>query len=64
MVKQKNILITFLFAFSIIQNSKTKEVFEESFKGLYNVFNLQTQNDLFQISLNNIKSKLAEREDD
>jgi hypothetical protein len=47
MVKQKNILITFLFAFSIIQNSKTKEVFEESFKGLYNVFNLQTQNDLF-----------------
>ena len=31
---------------------------------MYNVFNQHTQNDLFVISLNNIKSKLAEREDD
>ena len=60
----ENVLRTFIFSFSILQNSVGFEEFEENFKDIYQIFNQATQNDLFLNALARIKSKLAKRDDD
>jgi hypothetical protein len=62
--RQKNILKTFLFSFSILQNSKTLDEFEDNFKDFYFVFTQKFQNDLYLTSIVKMKEKLASRDDE
>ena len=60
----KNILKTFIFAFTLLQNSISLEKFETNLKYIFHIFNSKSQNELFVDSLTRIRSQLANRDID
>ena len=58
----KNVLKTFLFAFTLLQNSINLTEFEENIRNIYFIFNLRTENDSFYKALTKTRIKLANRE--
>jgi hypothetical protein len=53
---------TFIFAFSLIQNTTNLKQFEENLKDIFHVFNQPTQNNVFMHSMMRIRTQLSNRE--
>ena len=57
----KNISKTFLFAFSLLQNSSSLIEFEENLKNIFHIFNQRTETEIFLKALTKIRKKLTNR---
>ena len=58
----KNILKTFLYAFSLLQNSCTMEELEENLQNIFYIFNEETETEIFYNCLTKTRKKLASRD--